>query len=72
MAVHDGRGLEAKPSEPAQGRSIHPLASSLDRSLHVCERANSQGCGGAVSQRESVSQNTIVARVQLVSNVSNC
>ena len=36
MAVLDGRGLEAKPSEP--GRSIHPLAASLDRSLHVCER----------------------------------
>ena len=34
MAVLDGRGLEAKPSEPGK-RKIGPLAASLDRSLAI-------------------------------------
>ena len=55
--------LEAKPSEPRKGRSIHPLAASLDRSLHVFEGANLQGCGGSVVQLcERLTKHTVVAR----------
>ena len=51
-------------AKPARlGRSIHPLAASLDRSLHVCAR---EFAGTRLASRlrgcESCSQNTIVAR----------
>ena len=55
--------LEAKPSEPRKGRSIDPLAASLDRSLHVFEGANLQGCAPAShSVREPLPKHTVVAR----------
>jgi hypothetical protein len=60
----------------AAGRSIHPLAASLDRSLHVCERAKFTG-GGGVSQavRASPPKHTVVGASRLQAkcrSVANC